>query len=466
MTLRTRLAVAFFVVLLGPVLASAFILAAFLAKPGAREVDADRANIAVRMAVEARCRELGIKARAMATEASIHGDPFTVNPVGATNPWVLCGVAPSSMTLPPGARYGGLAARAEVRDRFGELTGYAYAVQALDQAFFGQLSAAAGGRVSLQDPGLEPGEVALASDASQPLPLVLSTVHDGGGFPVVPTAMIAACLVAGVMGRWLAGLATRPLGVLRRAVERAAAGDLTVRPNVSGRDEAALLGHGIDRLITDLQSSQHLSVTDALTGLGNVRHLADSLRLEIERASRFGRALGVLMLDLDHFKAVNDRFGHRAGDAVLVEFAARVRRVIREVDLAFRRGGEEFVILLPETDIAGSLTAARRIGAAVREQPFTVGNKHSLANGTTPDLSIPITVSIGIAVFPRHALNGTDILDAADEALYGAKAAGRDTFVLAGGVVPEQGRHEPPTNPTHGAAASIGSNSPASNAAG
>ena len=100
-----------------------------------------------------------------------------------------------------------------------------------------------------------------------------------------------------------------------------------------------------------------------------MRHLTEQLRLEIERANRFGRALGVLALDLDHFKNVNDQYGHRAGDTVLIEMAGRLRRAVREVDLSFRRGGEEFVILLPETDIPGSLTAARRIGEAIRGAP-------------------------------------------------------------------------------------------------
>jgi diguanylate cyclase (GGDEF)-like protein len=175
---------------------------------------------------------------------------------------------------------------------------------------------------------------------------------------------------------------------------------------------------------------QRLSITDPLTGMGNVRHLAERLRIEIERANRFGRALGVLALDLDHFKDVNDRYGHGAGDAVLVELAARLRRAVREVDLTFRRGGEEFVILLPETDIAGSLTAAGRIGTSVRETPFPV---RRLA---TPQVTI--TVSLGVAVFPRHARTGVDLLEAADQALYAAKEAGRDTFVLAGGPVPAE----------------------------
>jgi diguanylate cyclase (GGDEF)-like protein len=232
----------------------------------------------------------------------------------------------------------------------------------------------------------------------------------------------SAVLFAIGLGGWLAGLATRPLKALLRAVERVAAGDLTARSMIDGRDETGRLGTGLDRLIGLLQETLQLSLTDPLTGLGNVRQLGDALRRESERASRFGRTLGVLVLDLDHFKEVNDRYGHRAGDAVLVEFAQRVRRVVREVDLTFRQGGEEFVILLPETDVAGSLTAARRIGEAIREVPFPLGDNDDIS----------VTVSVGVAVYPRHSRTATGILDAADAALYAAKHAGRDTFVLAG----------------------------------
>ena len=247
-----------------------------------------------------------------------------------------------------------------------------------------------------------------------------------------------AALIASLLSWWLAGIATRPLVILLRAVERVVAGDLTVRSQMEGRDETGRLGRGLDRLISGMQETQRLSVTDPLTGLGNVRHLGDSLRLEAERASRFGRTLGVLVLDLDFFKTVNDEFGHRAGDAVLVEFAVRIRSVIREVDLAFRQGGEEFVILLPETDVPGSLTAARRVGEAVRDQPFRVRKRRTVMEPGPTDLLIPVTVSIGVAVFPRHAVTGPEVLDAADEALYAAKKAGRDTYVLANTVVPEQ----------------------------
>jgi diguanylate cyclase (GGDEF)-like protein len=210
-------------------------------------------------------------------------------------------------------------------------------------------------------------------------------------------------------------------------VVRVAAGDLAVgrpRPGRPARwrrlDEIGRISLRLNQFVTTLRATQQLAITDALTGLGNVRHLTDSLRLEVERAARFRRSIGVLLLDLDHFKEVNDTYGHRAGDAVLTEFAQRIRGVVREVDLAFRQGGEEFVILLPETDIGGSLTAARRVGEAVRSEPFVVDAG-----------PIGVTVSIGVAVYPRHASSGPAVLEAADAALYAAKAAGRDTFVLA-----------------------------------
>ena len=117
------------------------------------------------------------------------------------------------------------------------------------------------------------------------------------------------------------------------------------------------------------EEAQRLSLTDPLTGLCNYRYLRESLRREVERASRFGRMLGVLALDLDRFKEVNDTYGHAAGDAVLAEFARRIRGEIREVDLAFRQGGEEFVVLLPETDAPAARDrgrAARRGGPATR----------------------------------------------------------------------------------------------------
>lgn len=220
------------------------------------------------------------------------------------------------------------------------------------------------------------------------------------------------------------------------------------------------------------EEAQRLSLTDPLTGLWNYRYLRESIRREVERASRFGRMLSVLALDLDRFKDVNDTYGHAAGDAVLAEFARRLRDEIREVDLAFRQGGEEFVVLLPETDARGAAIVAERLGAAIRDSPI-LAEAHSATSGAGP-VPIAVTVSIGIAVHPDHATTGQQVLDAADDALYAAKAAGRDTYqvaeararppveetaVPAGAVSPEDGlpragRHPDPAHVAPGAARS------------
>ncbi len=175
--------------------------------------------------------------------------------------------------------------------------------------------------------------------------------------------------------------------------------------------------------------AKRLSHTDPLTGLYNYRHLKELLRREVHRAARFGHSLVVLVMDLDRFKQVNDTYGHAAGDAVLVEFARRIGIEIRGVDVAFRYGGEEFVLLLPETDALGGITLAQRLGASVREVPVAVPGGHAAA---APDVvAIPVTVSIGVAVYPQHGTSGVRVLEAADDALYAAKAAGRDTFRMA-----------------------------------
>ncbi|MFC7247054.1 diguanylate cyclase [Catellatospora aurea] len=193
------------------------------------------------------------------------------------------------------------------------------------------------------------------------------------------------------------------------------------------------------------EEAQRLSVTDPLTGLFNYRSLRESLRRESERAVRFGRRLCVLALDLDRFKEINDTYGHAAGDAVLAEFAQRIRYEIREVDVAFRHGGEEFVVLLPETDEVGGVAVAERLCDAVRREPIIVPARDGGA-----DLYVNVTVSIGLAVLPDHGSQGAGVLQAADEALYAAKAAGRDTFQVAlpGGILcPSGGASSSPQAP-------------------
>jgi diguanylate cyclase (GGDEF)-like protein len=168
------------------------------------------------------------------------------------------------------------------------------------------------------------------------------------------------------------------------------------------------------------QEAQRLSVTDGLTGLSNYRAFQRQLAREVERAVRFHRPLGLLLLDIDHFKNVNDSHGHQVGDAVLVELSQRVQAEVRDVDSVARYGGEELVIILPETDSDGAGLLAERICESVRRLPFDAG--------TT---TLPVTVSIGVAALPAHGSTPADLLRAADEAMYAAKGAGRDAWRVA-----------------------------------
>lgn len=166
------------------------------------------------------------------------------------------------------------------------------------------------------------------------------------------------------------------------------------------------------------EEAERLSVTDPLTGVGNRRHLEEVLAAEIERAHRFGRKFSILMIDLDHFKEVNDTYGHREGDRVLIEVCRRVSEVIRvPVDTLARYGGEEFVLVLPETPREGAGVVAARVLDAVRSEPFPVGTSHTR-----------VTVTAGAAGFPDDGATADDLLSVADAALYAAKRAGRDCF--------------------------------------
>lgn len=164
------------------------------------------------------------------------------------------------------------------------------------------------------------------------------------------------------------------------------------------------------------------SIHDVLTGLYNRRYFEESLLREFAVAERKGQPLAVIMLDVDHFKRFNDSFGHEAGDLVLERLGRRLRQHVRESDLACRWGGEEFVILMPDTTRE---VAERRI-EALRQSLKSLELRHG--NQALP----PVTASFGIALYPAHAATPEDLVQAADAALYAAKRAGRDRVAVSG----------------------------------
>jgi len=163
------------------------------------------------------------------------------------------------------------------------------------------------------------------------------------------------------------------------------------------------------------------SVRDALTGLYNRRYLEEVLEREIRRAGRASQSLGILMLDLDHFKRFNDTYGHDAGDAVLREAAAFLLKNVRAEDFVCRFGGEEFVVILPTADAEGARTRAERLRSKMRELTIMHQGK-SLGM---------VTFSVGVAAFPEHGMSPKELMAAADAALYEAKRSGRDRVAVA-----------------------------------
>lgn len=163
--------------------------------------------------------------------------------------------------------------------------------------------------------------------------------------------------------------------------------------------------------------TKRLAITDELTGLYNYRYLQQRLDEEIERARRFRKDFSLLMIDADDFKGFNDTQGHIAGDVALADVGRVIRSVVREVDVVCRYGGEEFSVLLPETDAAGAYVAAEKIREAIAEYEFADADGERRAC---------LTVSLGLATYPMHAKDKETLLRTADDALYQAKAGGKN----------------------------------------
>lgn len=182
-----------------------------------------------------------------------------------------------------------------------------------------------------------------------------------------------------------------------------------------------------------LQQATQRAIVDSLTGLYNRRFLFEFMQKQIVQAQRYGQALSILMLDLDHFKKVNDGYGHEAGDVALKLFAVQLRESLRDSDVAARYGGEEFVVVLPNTNMKGALDLAEKIRMS------------TLATNLSPALpDLPsISVSIGVSCYPVHGDSVEQLQRAADQALYRAKEQGRNCIVCA------DTKTNPPLHPAH-----------------
>jgi diguanylate cyclase (GGDEF)-like protein len=178
--------------------------------------------------------------------------------------------------------------------------------------------------------------------------------------------------------------------------------------DATGAIQAAATEELIRRRSRELESQAN---TDALTGLGNLRHLQTQLSHLLAIHKRYRRPFGVLLMDIDGLKRINDSHGHPAGDRVLMQVAMSLRRSIRSVDVAARLGGDEFCVLAPEQEPEAAAALAERLATAVREEV------------ATPD-DPPVSMSIGVAACPSHGDDAETLIDAADRAMYRAKAAG------------------------------------------
>ncbi len=205
-------------------------------------------------------------------------------------------------------------------------------------------------------------------------------------------------------------------------VEGDAPGDVRARDIAPVRTLAAIASASLDQLWR-IQEARRASITDQLTGLYNRRQFDEELIQRLEEADRSGLPVSLIVADADHFKRVNDRYGHEAGDAVLKSIADHLRRGARDNDLCARYGGEEMAIVLPGTGLLEALEVAERLRRAIDARPVVVGDER-----------IKVSVSFGVACYPETVASHGAIFPAADRAMYGAKSAGRNT-VMSNAVI-------------------------------
>lgn len=218
----------------------------------------------------------------------------------------------------------------------------------------------------------------------------------------------------------------KPIKELASATKKMAAGEMMIIPS-RRKDEIGQLAASFNIMVEAVQKRdealRELAVTDGLTGLYNQRHFKAELEKTIKSAARHDRKVSLILADVDFFKHYNDSHGHSAGDMALKAVATVLAKSTREVDLAGRYGGEEFVVILPETEFKDAIVAAERMRRNVAQE--TIPYEETQPNGD-------VTVSIGVATYPDHAGDMASLIEAADKAMYEAKKGGRNRVVGAG----------------------------------
>jgi diguanylate cyclase (GGDEF)-like protein len=246
-------------------------------------------------------------------------------------------------------------------------------------------------------------------------------------------------LIVGLIAYLLSLSIVGPLTRLSEAADKVSGGDLNIEIETDARGEIGALAATFNTMVTNLRWAQQeltaanlslnernkalavLSATDALTGLHNRRYMMETLNAEVTRHQRYKRRFSVMMLDVDHFKPYNDKYGHPAGDALLKKVAGVVKSSLRANDFAARYGGEEFLVLLPDQDQPGAVEVAERIRLRIAAETEDQENQRQA-----------VTVSIGIATFPEGGQEVEPLLANADAALYRAKNAGRNRVITVG----------------------------------
>jgi two-component system cell cycle response regulator len=240
-------------------------------------------------------------------------------------------------------------------------------------------------------------------------------------FLLIIAVTVGLGLIGAVAGAvWLARSVLVPLREFEKGMAQFARDDLSYRFTPDKEDEIGRLAREFnsmaERLVEHRSKLEELSVRDGLTGLYNRREFDKRLQEEMQRSRRYHHPFCLLLIDVDRFKDVNDRYGHQAGDEVLIGVGDLVQLIVRPVDVVCRYGGEELVVILSETNEKGALIVAERIRRTVAES----------MTATPRGDTIQVTVSVGLAAFPRDGDTPAEIIKAADEALYAAKQEGRN----------------------------------------